>query len=194
MGVVSTLVVRSSREGRVWRSGNEPGDTGPRSGADDETTRRVVESDGQEDQLAVGGGDHWRDATHDAAGRERLEEHGYDGLGDWRKGKPSQRRVPLVVCEPVLELYQARYYDFNGKHFHEKLGEEQGMALSYTWVKQALQGAGLVPRRQKRTPYRKRRPRKEMPGIMQHIDGSKLTKTSGKSHCSLYQVIYKASA
>ena len=77
--------------------------------------------------------------------RERLEERSYDGLGDRRKGKPSQRRVPLAVCERVLELYQARYYDFNGKHFHEKLGEEQGMALSYTWVKQALQGAGLVP-------------------------------------------------
>jgi hypothetical protein len=73
----------------------------------------------------------------------------------------------------VLELYQTRYYDFNVKHFHEKLSEQHGITLSYTWVKQALQGAGLVARKKKRTPHRKRRPRKEMPGIMLHIDGSK---------------------
>jgi transposase len=29
--------------------------------------------------------------------RERLEEDGYDGLADRRKGKPSCRRVPLVA-------------------------------------------------------------------------------------------------
>jgi len=105
--------------------------------------------------------------------RERLQEHGYDGLRDRRKGKPSQRRVPLACCEQVLELYQTRYYDLNVKHFHEKLSEEHGIELSYSWVKQALQGAGLVPRKRKRTPHRRRRPRKEMPGILLHIDGSK---------------------
>ena len=64
--------------------------------------------------------------------RERLEEHGYDGLRDRRRGKPSQKRVPLAACEQVLELYQTRYYDFNVKHFHEKLGEGHGIRLSYT--------------------------------------------------------------
>lgn len=86
--------------------------------------------------------------------RERLEEHGYDGLRDRRRGKPSQKRVPLATCERVLELYQTRYYDFNVKHFHEKLKEEHGIELSYTWVKQALQGAGLVARKKKRSPHR----------------------------------------
>jgi len=105
--------------------------------------------------------------------RARLAEHGYDGLRDRRRGKPSQKRVPLAACEQVLELYQTRYYDFNVKHFHEKLKEEHGIQLSYTWVKRALQGAGLVARRRRRTAHRKRRPRKEMPGIMLHIDGSK---------------------
>jgi transposase len=105
--------------------------------------------------------------------RERLQEHGYDGLRDRRRGKPSQKRVPLATCEQVLELYQTRYYDFNVKHFHEKLSEEHGIRLGYTWVKRALQGAGLVAGKKKRTAHRKRRPRKEMPGIMLHIDGSK---------------------
>jgi len=105
--------------------------------------------------------------------RERLEEHGYDGLRDRRKGKVSQKRVPLATCEQVLQLYQEKYFDFNVKHFQEKLEEEHGIELSYSWVKQALQGAGLVARKKKRGPHRRRRPRKEMPGIMLHIDGSK---------------------
>lgn len=105
--------------------------------------------------------------------RERLEEHGCDGLRDRRRGKPSEKRVPLAVCEKVLELFQTCYYDCNVKHFHEKLREEHGIQLSYSWVKQALHGAGLVARKKKRTPHRQRRPRKELPGIMLHIDGSK---------------------
>jgi transposase len=105
--------------------------------------------------------------------RERLEEHGYDGLHDRRKGKPSQRRVPLQTCEAILRLYQEKYFDLNVRHFHEKLKEVEGIELSYTWVKQALQGAGLVARKRRRSLHRRRRPRREMPGMLLHIDGSK---------------------
>jgi transposase len=104
--------------------------------------------------------------------RERLEEHGYDGLRDRRKGKASPRRVPLKTCEEVLRLFQECYYDLNVRHFHEKLQEEHGIDLSYSWVKQALQGAGLVARARRRGPHRKRRPRRPMPGMLLHIDGS----------------------
>jgi transposase len=105
--------------------------------------------------------------------RERLEEQGYDGLRDRRKGKTSQRRVALETCEAVLRLYQEKYFDLNVRHFHEKLQEGEGIELSYTWVKQALQGAGLVARKRRRSPHRRRRPRREMPGMLLHIDGSK---------------------
>jgi transposase len=104
--------------------------------------------------------------------RARLQQHGYSGLRDGRKGKPSFRRVPLATCEEVLRLYQEKYFDLNVRHFHEKLGREHGLALSYTWVKQALQGAGLVARKKKRGTHRRRRPRREMPGMLLHIDGS----------------------
>ena len=76
--------------------------------------------------------------------KRRYEGHGYDGLFDRRKGKPSPKRVPLAEAEEVLRLYQERYSDLNVRHFHEKLGEEHGIGLGYTWVKLALQGAGLV--------------------------------------------------
>ena len=104
--------------------------------------------------------------------RERLEEHGYDGLADRRKGRPSPKRVPLKVCEEVLRLYQERYADFNVRHFHEKLGEEHDIRLSYTWVKRALQGAGLVKRCKRRGLHRRRRSRRPLPGMLLHIDGS----------------------
>jgi transposase len=105
--------------------------------------------------------------------RARLEKDGYNGLRDRRKGKSSFRRVPLATCERVLELYRETYFDLNVKHFHEKLHAEHGIELSYTWVKQALQGAGLVARKRKRGTHRRRRPRRPLPGMLLHIDGSK---------------------
>ena len=82
--------------------------------------------------------------------RERLEQHGYSGLADRRKGRPSDKRVPLAQAQEVLRLYQETYYDLNMRHFHEKLCEVHGIQLSYTWVQKALQGAGLVAKRSKR--------------------------------------------
>jgi len=105
--------------------------------------------------------------------RQRLETDGYSGLADRRKGKPSAKRVPLATAEEVLRLYQQVYWDLNIRHFHEKLRDEHGIRLSYTWVQRALQGAGLVARRRKRGPHRRRRPRRPMPGMLLHIDGSK---------------------
>ena len=105
--------------------------------------------------------------------RERLATDGYSGLVDRRKGKPSDRRVALETVEKVLQLYQEVYFDLNIRHFHEKLQEEHGIYLSYTWVQKALQGGGLVPRGRRRRKHRRRRERRPMPGMLLHIDGSK---------------------
>ena len=104
--------------------------------------------------------------------RERYEEFGYDGLLDRRRGKPSPKRVPVATVEQVLGLYREKYFDLNVRHYHEKLREQHGIKLSYTWVKKALQGAGLVPRSRKRGVHRKRRERRPLPGMLLHIDGS----------------------
>ena len=105
--------------------------------------------------------------------RERLEKDGYAGLADRRKGKPSAQRIPLATVEEVLALYKETYYDLNIRHFHEKLRDEHAIELSYTWVQKALQGAGLVAKRHKRGAHRRRRPRRPLPGMLLHIDGSK---------------------
>jgi len=104
--------------------------------------------------------------------RQEYEEHGYKGLWDYRKRRPSPKRVPVADLEKVLRLYREVYFDFNVQHFHEKLSEEHGLAYSYTWVKTALQEAGLVARRKKRGSHRKRRPRRPVTGMLLHIDGS----------------------
>src|SRR5882724_3982534 len=105
--------------------------------------------------------------------RERYEAFGYDGLFDRRRGTPSPKRVPLVQVEQVLGLYREKYFDLNVRHFHEKLREEHQVELSYTWVKLARQGAGLVQRGRKRGVHRKRRPRRALPGMLLPIDGSR---------------------
>ena len=105
--------------------------------------------------------------------RERYEEGGFRGLFDRRRGKPSPKRVPMAVLERVLELYREKYFDFNLRHFHEKLASEHQIGLSYSWVKGVLQGAGLVARGRKRGVHRKRRPRRPLPGMLLHIDGSR---------------------
>ena len=112
--------------------------------------------------------------------RARIEKGGYTSLYDQRK-HPSPKRIPLAKAKEVLNLYQEKYSDFNVRHFHEKLISEHGIRLSYTWVKKALQLAGLV-KASKRGKHRKRRPRRPIPGMMLHIDGSKHQWLGGQWH------------
>jgi transposase len=105
--------------------------------------------------------------------RDRYGKFGYTGLFDQRRGKRSIHRIPMATAEEILRLYREVYFDLNMRHFHEKLREEHAIQVSYTWVQQALQGAGLVAKRRKRGPHRRRRPRRPMAGMLLHIDGSK---------------------
>jgi transposase len=105
--------------------------------------------------------------------KQRYQEFGYTGLFDQRRGRRSVHRVPLETAEKVLALYQEKYFDLNVRHFHEKLRQQEHIDLSYTWVYQALVGAGFVQKRRKRAAHRRRRQRRPLPGMLLHIDGSK---------------------
>ena len=58
------------------------------------------------------------------------------------------------------------------KHFHERWQTEHGGTRSYSWTKKTLQAAGHVTRAPRRGAHRKKRPRKPLPGMMLHQDGS----------------------
>ena len=103
----------------------------------------------------------------------RYQEFGYDGLYDRRLGRPSPKRVPVETVERVLGLYREKYFDLNVRHFCEKLREDHAIRLSYTWVKLALQGGGLVPKGRQRGVHRRRRPRRPLAGMLLHLDGSR---------------------
>jgi len=105
--------------------------------------------------------------------RERLSRGGYTDLLDRRTRRPSVKRIDMAVVEKVLRLYREKYFDLNVKHFVEKLNGEEDISLSYTWVKTALQNAGLVKRYAKRGPHRRKRPRRPLTGMMLHVDGSR---------------------
>jgi transposase len=103
--------------------------------------------------------------------RLRFAEDGAGGLVDRRIGKISARRVPVDEAMRVIALFETRYYDFTVKHFHEKL-VEQGYKHSYTLLKNTLQEAGVVKKAKKRGQHRRKRPRRPLPGMMLHQDGS----------------------
>jgi len=104
--------------------------------------------------------------------RERYEAHGYAGLVDKRLLRPSRRRVPPGQVESVLRLYRDRYRGFNVRHFHQIARREHGVRLSYSFVKQALQAAGLVKKRRARGRHRRRREPRACFGELLHLDGS----------------------
>ena len=104
--------------------------------------------------------------------RRKFEKCGYDGLLDRRKGTPSPRRAPLADVEHVLRLYREKYRGFNGRHFHQIACREHGVKLSYSFVKKALQGAGLLARKKARGRHRRRREPRACLGEMVLVDGS----------------------
>jgi len=104
--------------------------------------------------------------------KRRYEVCGYDGLLDRRTGRPSPRRAPVAEVERVLRLYRERYLGFNVRHFVSIARRAHGVGLSYSFVKLALQGAGLVAKRRARGRHRRRREPRPCRGELLHLDGS----------------------
>jgi hypothetical protein len=78
----------------------------------------------------------------------------------------------MAEVEKVLRLYRETFSGFNVRHYHGILKREHAVKLSYSFVRQALQGAGLVAKRRARGRHRRRREPRACFGEMLHIDGS----------------------
>jgi len=104
--------------------------------------------------------------------RARYEQDPVLGLLDRRRRRPSHRTAPRAEVQRVLQLYRGRYQGFNVRHFHHLARRDHGVTLSYTFVKLALQEAGLVPRGRARGRHRRRREPRPCFGELLHLDGS----------------------
>jgi transposase len=103
----------------------------------------------------------------------KFETAGLEGVLDRRTlGHANPRRVTRAELERLLALYQKRYQGVNVRHFCAIARREHGLQWSYSFVRQALQMAGLVKKRRPRGRHRLRRPPRECFGEMLHLDGS----------------------
>jgi len=102
----------------------------------------------------------------------RYDTEGVEGLQDRRIGRLSARAVPVNEALRMMTWYATRYTGWTVKHFHERWQAEHGGTRSYSWTKKTLQAAGHVTRAPRRGAHRKKRPRKPLPGMMLHQDGS----------------------
>lgn len=104
---------------------------------------------------------------------KQLYEHkGYDGLVDQRGGRPRRKRIRPREVARICQLRRTRYADFSIQHFWERLTEEHGLTISYTWTRLMLQAAGLAPKAPARGRYRRKRERRPLVGMLVHLDAS----------------------
>src|SRR4030095_3766388 len=109
--------------------------------------------------------------------RGRYEQYGFTGLYDHRQRMPSPRAVPVAEVQRLLALYRDRYGPRDGhpgvnvRHLSQVARRERGGAVSYSFVKKALQAAGLVRKRRPRGRHRRRREPRPGWGELLHLDG-----------------------
>ena len=99
--------------------------------------------------------------------RGRFEADGEGGLLDRRLGNGAAEAARVVA------LYRERYLGWTVKHFHERAQQRHRLTASYGWTKSVLHASGLVRPAVKRSAHRKKRPRRPLPGMMLHQDGSR---------------------
>ena len=114
--------------------------------------------------------------------RGRYAADGAAGLLDRRLGKISPHRVPADEVARIAALYEQRYTGWTVKHFHERARDQHGLNRSYGWTKSVLQARGLVAKAPKRSAHRKKRPRRPVPGMLLHQDGSRHAWVPGLGH------------
>jgi hypothetical protein len=85
----------------------------------------------------------------------------------------------------IERLYRTRYQGFTAVHFHEHLTHDHLHRWSYTRVKQLLQAKGLLEKAPRRGVHRRKRPRRPLPGMMLHQDGSRHAWLAGQAELDL---------
>lgn len=104
--------------------------------------------------------------------RARFEAGGPVALYDRRRQRPSRRQAPALEVQRILRLYRERFAGWNVRHFYRFARRDHAVRLSYSFVKLALQEAGLVRKARARGRHRRRREPRACFGELLHLDGS----------------------
>jgi transposase len=105
--------------------------------------------------------------------RLAYQRYGCDALLDRRRQTPSPKRADVGEVERVLRLYREHYHGFNVRHFVHRARTEHGIGFGYSFIKTALQAAGLVKKGRARGRHRRRREPRPCFGELLHLDGSR---------------------
>src|SRR3989441_12857565 len=104
--------------------------------------------------------------------RARYEAGGRVALYDRRCLRPSRRQAPALEVQRILRLYRERFTGWNVRPFSRFARRDHAVTLSYSFVKLALQEAGLVRKGRARGRHRRRREPRACFGELLHLDGS----------------------
>lgn len=104
--------------------------------------------------------------------RARYQAGGRVVLYDRRCLRPSRRKAPALEVQRILRLYRERFGGWNVRHFYRFARRDHAVTLSYSFVKLALQEAGLVRKGRARGRHRRRREPRACFGELLHLDGS----------------------
>jgi transposase len=103
--------------------------------------------------------------------KQRFLQQGVQGLKRRQPAQPPHQKITPQVKQTILQLRQSIYYDFNLRHFQEKLALHHHIYLGYETLRQLLIQVGLHQPRHKRRVYRRRR-RMPCAGMLVQMDSS----------------------
>lgn len=105
---------------------------------------------------------------------KKVKIHGAIGIVHGNRGRESKRKFPSKFREKVIEIVEARYYDFGPKFASEKLEENEGLRVSRETLRKWMIEEGIwIPRKLRiREKIHQWRKRKECFGEMVLTDGS----------------------
>lgn len=107
----------------------------------------------------------------------RYRDEGAAGVRHRSAGRPSNRTTAVAVRDEVLALVRAKYGGAVDERFGptlaaEHLASEDGITVDHETLRRWMLTAGLWSRARKRSPHRRRRPRKAHFGELVQLDGS----------------------
>lgn len=101
--------------------------------------------------------------------KQKVIASGIQGI--LRPKLPSNRKMSDSLKEQVKSLYRQMYYDFNIRHFNDKLQENHKINLSYETVRQILISNRIHVPKKKKLVHRRRR-RMPKAGLLIQMDSS----------------------